>query len=73
MNEFIDDARQRTNDAVIDDPAYSAKIKQTLSTGQNRLRRNKGAPADIVAIRSSHVTTVTDSAHLTGGINSHNS
>ena len=52
--------RQRNGE--VDDPTYSAKIKQTLSTGQNRLRRNKGAPADIMAIRTSNITTATDSA-----------
>jgi hypothetical protein len=54
--------RQRHNEAAIDDQSYSAKIKQSLSTGQNRLRRNKGAPADIMAIRTSNITTATDSA-----------
>jgi lipopolysaccharide export system protein LptA len=41
------------NAVVLEDQQVidAAKIKQSLSTGQNRLRRNKGTPADIVAIR----------------------
>ena len=50
-----------------------ARTKQSLSTGQNRLRRNKGAPSDIVAIRKENMTQGTDNAMLSGGINSMNS
>jgi hypothetical protein len=42
-----------------------AKTKQSLSTGQNRLRRNKGTPGDIVALRTGgNVTQGTDCALL---------
>lgn len=56
----------------VEDDNYAAKIKQSLSTGQNRLRRNKGTPADIMAIRQNNITAPTDGAMLTGGINSLN-
>jgi len=42
---------------VADSSNYSANLKQSLSTGQNRFRRNKGAPGDIVAIKNQGAAT----------------